>query len=299
MFPKNKLFVLLLLLVFILSACASEKVDLKIVTPPQGYRVSVDYIEGQSAKVPLEIFYQGSEPQKVALITVNGLGPIPCTLNSGVQNNCGTIGLTSTGDQTVSVSVGKNDGSVVTTEAKFSWTPLQGIERVANSVSGLFGTKSLGVGYIFLSILALVIFAIIIAAFVKGISGIAIIIWVSTAIMALTFFVIGTSEALAAFRYLLSFWGTITFIGLVGYAVSKNYTLAIPTTNTITANLGHGRSLTAKIEKGKIVGPDGDDESMELFDRITDASAKVFMKETFPGLTPGKDYQTIYLPEDK
>ncbi len=282
----------------ILSACASEKIELRIVTPTQGFRVSADYVEGQPAPIPLEVYYQGSEPQRIALIDIKGVGTFACNLVSGMVNNCGTFGLTHTGDQTIKVSVGKSDGNQVSSEVRFSWTPLQGIERAASSVSGLFGAKNLGVGYVFFAILALIIFVIIIAAVVKGLSAVAIIVWVSTAIMTLTFFLIGTESALRAFNYMLTFWVVITVICLIGFAMSKNYSLSIPTTNVIFAEFGGGRRIEARIENGRIVGPDHANESEDLFAKITSASAQVFMKN-YPNLEPGKDYQTIYLPEEK
>jgi hypothetical protein len=296
---KKVLSLLVLLMVLTLSACASEKIELRIVTPTQGFRVSSDFVEGQSVPVPLEIYYQGSDPQKVALVKVNGIGPIPCNLVSGIVNNCGTFGITQTGDQEVYVSVSKSDGNFVTSKVNFVWTPLQGIEKVASSISGVFGPKNLGVGYVFLSILALIIFVIIIAASVKGLSAVAIIVWVSTTILTMTFFVIGTEAALTAFNYMLTFWGFITVICLIGFGMSKGYTLTKPTANVLFVSLGDGQSIKYIKENGRILGPDQTSQYDPLPEQIIQTSAEYFMKKNFPKLKAGEDYQTIYLPEEK
>lgn len=144
------------LLTLALSAC-SEKVAFKVVNPPANYRVTQEFVEGQSAFVPLTIRYDGTEPQKVALIKVNGIGPLPCTLISGIEVNCGSIPLTKLGGQNLHIEVSKANGEVIAQEVTFRWEPYQGLEKFAYNFSGFTGDKSAPLGFLYLGFLAFLV----------------------------------------------------------------------------------------------------------------------------------------------
>lgn len=146
---KNPVFLVLLTL-FLLSAC-SEKVDLKVVSPPANYRVTDPYVEGNSIPIPVSIYYEGTEDQKIAIIkNVNTRENYGCTLISGKENICGSILLTKVGGQSIQVFVAKNNDEIVSETVSFRWEPYQGLEKFAFEFSGVIGPKSLPLGYFYL-----------------------------------------------------------------------------------------------------------------------------------------------------
>ena len=140
-----------------------ENIEIKIITPSNNYRVTD---EGNSTHVPVTIYYKGTYDRKTALITVNGMGPVPCDLISGQEVNCGSAPLTALGGQNIKVQVNKANGvDSVTTEVNFRWEPYQGLEKFAYNFSGYVGDKSAPMGFFYLTILAILIVGAVVVIF--------------------------------------------------------------------------------------------------------------------------------------
>ncbi len=283
---KNRIFLLFSVLFLAVLACSApgaissyfETVNINVISPTENFRITK---EGSIAYVDLQIIYEGTQESKIAIIEINGV-PYNCTLYRSTEQNpvinyCGQFPIDKLGEQRIIVKVQKGNDLVVVPRS-FTWQPYNGWEKLAMFLSG--GDVTVGLLIICLIILV-VLTALVMYMTNSSWQGVVIIVWISTTVMGIGFYMYGAPEALKALNYILGFWVTITVLAVIlilgSRAIDQGYEIDTGTHVSAFSIGENGKRIEGSVIKNPRIGPakNSGDPSIALINTVGDVGSQM------------------------
>jgi hypothetical protein len=149
---KKLLIPILGLLLFLVACAPVEKGTINFISGSS--TLHDDY--GQT----LVIINSSFESQKLASVSLDGSLIYDCVLMPMTDTGCPAIALPQPGTHTISASIQKQTGEVVSIQTAINWSPYTALDKLAQSIAGGEGKSILG-GYALLTLIVVSIATII------------------------------------------------------------------------------------------------------------------------------------------
>lgn len=254
---------LVLFSMFLVSCSYFDRINIELTSPPDNFRATEELPEGAVPYVPVNIRYDGTKTSNTAQIIIDGVPVGTCALYVG-ENVCGTYSVSGIGQHTVMVQVQKDDGTLVTDQATFTWKPYTMAEKAIQFVSGKTGN-----GFLVVVAIAIVSIVLLSIKMLKSINvwAFALLALVVISLVFLAPAMFGGVEALVSIKALQSFLikvvGGIATVIIIVSAMKYGYTLRLPSHTQVSSIGEKGRFDGSHTSLGEIGTGTGRNEAVE------------------------------------
>lgn len=255
---KNVFFFLFLLIILSFGCTTTqslfEKTSIEIVEPIDNFRLTDTQVaEGTPSTTPLSVKLDTNREEMIkARVILDDSKPVDCYLIPNQITPCGQLPLYQMGQHTIVVEVDRLDGKIITDKTVVTWEEMTGFDTFFLMTANILGSQNPTLGFLAVVILATIILASVVGIKSHSFTGFLTVVITSIIGVIFVYAYISPSTGAAMMGSLLALISSSFVVGVIAYAVNKNYSVSVGSSYEIHTYDEYGRPVKL-INKGGLL----------------------------------------------